>query len=111
MCGGSGHPEYSGRLGPALQQPIAPQVPGELHGTAAIEPEQQCVWRSVGESVGGIQQLTCSVPSDKSSGFTGGRWHLKSLSSNLDISSDLCHDLRSLNLLRIQVSHARGPYT
>lgn len=88
-----------------------PKCQENSHETASIEPERQCVWWTQGMSVRGIRQLTCSVPSNKSSGFTGGQWHLKSLSSNLDISSDLCHDLRSLNLLRLQVSHARGPYT
>lgn len=53
--------------------------------------------------------MTCSVLlSIKSWGFTDGQWHLKTLSSNLDISSDLCHDLRSLNLFRPHFSLPGG---
>ena len=48
--------------------------------------------------------MTYSALLNKSSGFTDGQWHLKSLSSNLDISSDLCHDPRSLNLVRSTVA-------
>lgn len=44
--------------------------------------------------------MTCSVLLNKSWGFTEGQWHLKTRSSDLDIFSDSCHDLRSLNLFR-----------
>lgn len=48
--------------------------------------------------------MTRSVLLSKSRGFTDGQWHRETLSSDPDISSDLCHDLRSLNLLGPRVS-------
>lgn len=92
----------------ADRSPSAKRTPVEQHLQNPSSSVSGGTWR---KSERGIRQLACSVPSNKSSGFTGGQWHLKSLSSNPDISSDLCHDLRSLNLLRLQFSHARGPYT